>query len=801
MSLQITLRKDRKLKLRANETLHIRATGAIDTVEELILQLAWAGAVFNSAPVTEDVAYTRPIVTADAEGGELCLDFETERILPDDTSCWLPLFSGACIAYGFPVPQRQDEVGLEIPLHILAALVGAGHAVEYDGGVVIKGFSNMIIPMKKTSDTIQWHLITAATEAQRLSYREGLGRCGQRAMLNQVDLDSLRNTRAILGWCTAAESALGSQEAQYAITDYSRAIRAETALSFTGGTLGMQQFAVGQLDFSLGAKDGKCHFQRTGPYSRIIRAAEKTPVVLYDTSPSDRRGWLVTAAEVILHMLHHRNQREPFEVDGRLVNLPGVEPDRTSATDVLLRNAHLDLYDPVDGKHTLKDMVLNCWSLLEFLIDQNVRKDQAPGTTLRANLVETVQGYEYMAIVDERSPFQRKQTTIAKSNGGWLDLVHDIDALVLFASGFGEVMRPMRDVDFERMCLKWRLMPKEKDYLAASVKILKDLYDVAGSRLDRKYLTSTHLQWHRGNSVLFESCATPQSYRCHCDRLQQVLPGSTIGAIIGPGPLVDAYHDGAVIFGQAESRLRPRRHAGEEPRVNGIYGQRNATFVISDVGSQRGVLSGGPSTIPTADIDRSTRASIAFDESPTGVEASMRDLSIDDPSRRMYSQRPYNLLTAPSRSPLNDLQRRETWSLEPQQARAPSRVIDVGRSADRDRPLLIGGPKHHDELEHPYPPFAPPRGNELFYELDARRPGRRPQYREDSHERPASSERDERHHTHRTPQRIAQRSPTRQYAPLLLHSGRPSDDVRRVLGVAPTELEEDVKSESSRRYR
>ena len=493
LSLHITLKLHRNLK----ETLKIKATGAIELVEELVQQLAWAGAVFSSPAPGDDIAYALPTLSVGARGN-LFLDYDTRPISWHESSCWLPLFSGACIARDFPVPPRHHESGLEVPLHILAALVGAGHAVEYGGGVVIKGFSSMIIPIRRTNDIVQWHMVSATTEELRLSYREGLDRCGKRALLDKVDLDCLRNTRAVLGWCTTVECALGSRDANYDITDYSGAIRAEAPLSLTGGTLGLQQFAVGQLDFRLGAKDGKCHFQRTGPYLRILKAAEKTPILLYDTS--DRRGWLVTAADVILHMCHHRNYREPFEVDGQRVYLPGAEPGRSSPRGVLLENAQLNLYDPVDGRHTLKDMALNCWSLIEFLIDQNVKKDQAPGTALQANLVETIQGYEYMAIVDERSPFQRKQSTIAKSSGGWLDLIHDIDALVLFASGFGEIMRPRRDEDFETMCTKWHRVPKEKDYLAASVKALKDLYDVAGSRHQRKYLSSTRLQWHRGNS-------------------------------------------------------------------------------------------------------------------------------------------------------------------------------------------------------------------------------------------------------------------------------------------------------------
>jgi hypothetical protein len=38
----------------------------------------------------------------------------------------------------------------------------------------------------------------------RLSYRDTIDRCQNRASLNEVDLECLRTTRAIAGWCSAA---------------------------------------------------------------------------------------------------------------------------------------------------------------------------------------------------------------------------------------------------------------------------------------------------------------------------------------------------------------------------------------------------------------------------------------------------------------------------------------------------------------------------------------------------------------------------------------------------------------------
>ncbi|OCL10163.1 hypothetical protein AOQ84DRAFT_402495 [Glonium stellatum] len=449
----------------------------------------------------------------------------------------------------------------------MAGIAGVQHAVEYEGGIVMKGFSSMFVPIKRNGDFVQWHLIASPDYETRLSYRDVLDRCPNRASIKQVDLNCLHTTRAIVGWCREASSLLGSDMANYENIDYSGARDADAPLKFAGGTLGFQQFGIGQFDFTLGPKDGKCHFQRSGPYERIISAAEKAPIVLYDTA--EKRSWLEPTSNVILHVAHHRNSLEPFEVDDKRIKFPVTRPTGPSAKEILLKNASVDLSG--SEKYTFKDMVLNIWSILEYLIDQNVQRDRTPGVTVNGTLRDIIQGYEFKAVVEERSPFRRKQELIGKTSGGWPTLVRDIAALVLFANGYGDVIRPVENTA-ESLCNLWKSVPKGKDYLTTSVKVLKDLYDVAGCRLNRTYLTSTQLRWHKGNSSLFEPCKTPGVYRCQCVRLQEIIPKSAIGNIIPPGLL---FNDGAVIFGRSGSALRDLISIPHAQGTNSLYSQPN----------------------------------------------------------------------------------------------------------------------------------------------------------------------------------------------------------------------------------
>ncbi|CAO2653455.1 Nn.00g028660.m01.CDS01 [Neocucurbitaria sp. VM-36] len=523
---------------------------------EFAQQLAWLGSVLRISPFGEQSAYFKPLFLR--SGPRFFeIKFKHASIHGTEYACWLPLFCGAAIAAGFPIPERGDEIGLEVPLALLAGLAGVRHAVEYDNGVVMKGFSHMFVPVRRINDRLQWHAISSLDTENRLSYQDGLSRCGSRATLQEVGLRDLESLRNFVGWCSVVESRLGSHSANYSNIDYSKAEDADSGTRCTGGSLGFQQFGLATLDFRFGVKDGRCHFQRRGPFQKIIQVAENTPIVLHDTG--EKRAWLVPASEVMLHIIQHRHHLNPFTVDGKQIRLKTSLSATTCARTVLLENRAQRLLD--DEDHTYRDEILDIWSMLEFLLDQNVSRYRSEsGAALEGMLREVLYGFEYKAVVLERSPLRLKKMNISKTNGGWPLLVREIDALVLFADGFEDLIVPAEQGN-ERLCRRWKRVPKERDYLATRTKMLLQLYDEAGSRLDRKYLTSSSkLQWHQGSSILFDACQ--MTGRCQCDRLQQLFPKSTVGTIVPPPHVVD---DGAVIFGRSDLTLAtmfPRGVAG-----------------------------------------------------------------------------------------------------------------------------------------------------------------------------------------------------------------------------------------------
>jgi hypothetical protein len=437
-------------------------------------------------------------------------------------------------------------------------------------------------------------------------------------MLEEVSMDSLKNTRAFVGWWGTTETHLGTESANYENIDWSASDQVTRRIKFSGATLGFQQILTGEINFSLGARDGKLHVERKGPYQRIVQCSARAPVVLYDSC--EQRAWLVPSSAVILHIAKTRHYRNPYVHNGKRITFPSADlstSNHEAAEKVLLEQALFQLCthgDIGNQGYYLRDLVRDIWSYLESLLDKNVEKEATSDPEVRGTARHILRGWEFMDLVDDRSPFRLKETHIGKSSGGWTDLSRDIDAVVLFGSGFEDIIKPTEE-SMAGLCHMWKSVPKGKDYLTASVPMMNQLYEQAGSKLSRKYITSTHLRWHYGGR-LWEHCESTKPFTCNCNRLQQVVSdfATHFTGVSDPGPLKET---GAVVFGQASDPLASAAVSELlKPKVKQggtLYGQPNVdllsmdTFsspdsnLFSDTGTS--ILSVSVSTLPTSDED------------------------------------------------------------------------------------------------------------------------------------------------------------------------------------------------------
>jgi hypothetical protein len=580
---------------------------------------------------------------------------------------------------------------------MMAALTGVRHAVEYEGGILLKGYSSVFLPVKRYKDSIQWHYIENE-ENVRLPYWAVKARCPGRAMLEEVSMDSLKNTRAFVGWWGTTETHLGTSTANYENIDWSAADQVGRSMTFSGGTLGFQQIMTGEVNFSLGARDGKLHVERKGPYQTIVQCAARSPVVLYDAC--EKRAWLVPSSGVILHIARTRNHMNPYMIDGKEILFPAADPsisNHEAAEKVLLSQASCKLCasDDLGNKdYCLGDLVRDIWSYLESLLDKNVTKEATSDPEVRGTMRHLLRGWEFMDLVYDRSPFRLKETYIEKSSGSWTNLARDIDAIVLFGSGFEDIIKPSEQ-STTGLCHAWKSVPRGKDYMTASVPMMNWLYTVAGSKLTRKHLTSTHLRWHKGGQ-LWERCQSTKPYSCSCSRLQQVVSDNfaQLGGVADPGPLEEK---GAVIFGQASGPLASTVLDLLRPKVQqsgSLYSQPNVDLLNTDTFSSPGSsLSSDAGTSSTSNVSISTFPTSDDDDQDPKVEDSCGSQYFD--SVKLIE---------------NDKKRRRSQSRERNQLEESAKSVQHPYRRQRKRCSEdireIGG---HSERAHALAPFETPK--------------------------------------------------------------------------------------------
>ncbi|KAL8711834.1 MAG: hypothetical protein Q9220_003778 [cf. Caloplaca sp. 1 TL-2023] len=375
-------------------------------------------------------------------------------------------------------------------------------------------------------------------------------------MLDTVNFEHLAGARNFLGWWKSAETHLGTEDAAYDDIHWSAAQEPSRSNQLIGAEIGFQMIGTGKLNFSLGSKDGRLHFSAHGPFQRLLQSAENTSVVLYDLE--DRRAWLVPALDVMLHIMMTRINKRLYGVGVMEDVYASAEPRaRITALQAILWNRDRILCEREtsdDKDYLFRDAIISLWSRMERLMEKDDQTETSRGLVLHGTLREKLLGWEFMSLVHEKPCHRQKEVVVLKSSGGWVELIHDIDCLVLFAAGFKEIIKPVNDS--LQLCRTWRALPKGRDFMAGRTSIFDRLYSEAGSEISRKHLSTTHLQWHCRSS-LFESCTSKSQDLCRCDRTQQIYHDSLfkkLGPVRPPGKLEP---DGCVIFGQAHHSLKP----------------------------------------------------------------------------------------------------------------------------------------------------------------------------------------------------------------------------------------------------
>lgn len=510
------------------------AFGSKDFLIEIAQQLSWLTASIR-LPIDGQVSLSDSLlISSDAE-----FDVPVYEVLSlplhsapaTENSCWLPLFLATVIARNYPIPEREQERGLELPFDLLATVAGNMIPKCHDGGIYLKGYSRLLYPVSGSiPGSVQWHLLTSAS--RRVSLPDDLI-CAQTwmRMLDRRLLSSV--PRTFLGYCREVIVDLGTNKTADHYTgisfsgakDATQGLRVQPPSSLTWGTSGMNIFGA---SFTHSIVYGKSLAQtvtgKNDDYLDVLDHALRTPIILYDDG--SHRGWMITAFVVILHMVRtwsaHQNcfQRSLPCLTTSLQAEDAAHSVLASEWNSVVRDSSDE--DMCKNK-TVKDLVMEFWHGIQRRYEEDLfaRHQLAPGLELTS---AKLHGWDYMDLITGR-PSCKKQLDF---DGNWMDLTREVT--VFFGGGFGDVIQPAPGVS---ICAAWNPIPPNKMHLTATIDCIQKLSSVRGHAAN---LTSAKLTnksyWNHHTSNLFIDCiecgrsTLTKRQRVRCPKVLQALDSS-----------------------------------------------------------------------------------------------------------------------------------------------------------------------------------------------------------------------------------------------------------------------------------
>ena len=165
--------------------------GNLDFVISIGQQLAWLSAAcqFSNELCYADTSW---MITDEDVEIRTCLVPIDEA---EEKFCWHNLTGDTVIVSGFPMEDRgEQDIGLQIPLKIMAALGGISFGVNEGNGFSLQSRTAAFVPTSVTENRVQWHLHVLDTK--------DTDRCFQSFEHISLDERSLSNSISYLGWAT-----------------------------------------------------------------------------------------------------------------------------------------------------------------------------------------------------------------------------------------------------------------------------------------------------------------------------------------------------------------------------------------------------------------------------------------------------------------------------------------------------------------------------------------------------------------------------------------------------------------------
>jgi len=339
----------------------------------------------------------------------------------------------------------------------------------------------------------------------------------------------------------------------------------------------------------------------------MITFAGGINVVLYDTEME--MAWVLDGASALLHLARTSLAAEPH-VSTRLFELEDFthanpKPSRGNAAIFALmnvRNQELQIDEEssthierktIDGitkeeriqkivSWNFKDLVIQTWHSLEQMIDHQMKILKSPDVDIRLPGRDLLEGFGFMDIVEGNFPIRPQQLALKKSGKAWLNFTKTIGALVLFGTGFGNLVEPLNTTT---MCKRWREVPTREEYLVICLSTLNKIFTRYSVINSEPILLAGGIYWSGQN--IYKPCNCQLSSCCERTQSCSKLPAST-KANHKPFEFVD----GAVVFGSKHRRKLPWSRKGPEENTihdweDPIPGSKSHSSSVSSSGNGR----------------------------------------------------------------------------------------------------------------------------------------------------------------------------------------------------------------------
>ena len=538
------------------ERAELIVNGTPEEIISIVHQAAWLGLVFR-LPIPGELSHS-DFTLRQSSLLQFDLEYSPAQIVGRSSEiCWYPLFTGLALACGFPIPPRENEIGVELPFDVMTSLGSVMHPILSDGGYILRGFPSIIYPVSQRSmhppqGSVQWHALHASSERTSVSL-QSLKNLPRLKLSDLAEFETLSSCRTFLGYSSEVHVRLGTRDSEYG-----------QSLRPHGPSLGAQR---SRLVFSgLSANINGSHFIGAGlganwlvnkskaaeiresskvSYEAILSEIMDRPSVMYDVK--DCRGWLVPTICVILQMIHVRALYwAKQEVLPNLENpIPfSIHGKEHTASKAALQAIRKDFKDPkiyvsTRGQEAvhLSAWVTELWAAIDAmrcdLIDEKPLK--------RAGLV----GWDFFNIAARGTACGERKETRRKFQGVWKDLIYESGIVVFHGIGFGEIIKANTPI-----CSVWNSIPTGEDLLVACIESVIHLQDLIGSSFasvsDFKMCFNGRPEWPKDDSF---SCDSGVGKRCW-RHIHTIRPRGELRPIEG-----SKYNQGAVVFGDNKERI------------------------------------------------------------------------------------------------------------------------------------------------------------------------------------------------------------------------------------------------------